>query len=376
MTEEKNAKYRVGVIGCGRKGTSHARAYDLNAMTQVVAAADTDAENLELFCRRFGVPGYSDYREMLRKEEIDIAAPILPVSVNPEVVLGCAQSGVKAIAAEKPISATLEDADRMVEACKAKDIKFAAGDLDRSFPEYWKAREIIESGELGEVQSISLFYGSGREMSGGGCQVFSLVRMFAFDAEVAWVIGWVTDDPMSDYDQGVAGYIRFANGIECHMHRRPNAKNGIEVLCSRGVFFSDGSYLRMWKTRDGVERPAWASLDKMDGVFPETSLWEGSRTYDDEGWRFPGRRNVATVQSVVDALEMDIEPRGSGDNARKVLEIAIAMRESHRRGHVPVRLPLPDRSLKIFPHQGRWLNKKEVHGREWYAEQIGMLKRG
>ena len=67
--------YRVGVIGCGRKGTSHARAYDLNPATEVVAAADTDPENLELFCERFGVPGYADYGEMLRRESIDIAAP-------------------------------------------------------------------------------------------------------------------------------------------------------------------------------------------------------------------------------------------------------------------------------------------------------------
>ena len=75
--------YRVGVIGCGRKGTSHARAYALNPATEVVAAADTDAENLALFCERFGVPGYADYREMLRRERIDIAVPILPVIVNP-----------------------------------------------------------------------------------------------------------------------------------------------------------------------------------------------------------------------------------------------------------------------------------------------------
>ena len=42
----------------------------------------------------------------------------------------------------------------------------------------------------------------------------------------------------------------------------------------------------------------------------------------------PGDRNVASVQSIIDALEQDIEPRGSGDNGRKVLEIAIALRES------------------------------------------------
>ena len=64
------ARYRVGVIGAGRKGTQHARAYDLNPRSEVVAVADTDEENRERFRERFGVPGYADYREMLEQEEI------------------------------------------------------------------------------------------------------------------------------------------------------------------------------------------------------------------------------------------------------------------------------------------------------------------
>ena len=73
------------MIGVGRMGTQHARAYVLNPKTEIVTAADSDPENLELFHQRFGVPVYSDYHEMLRIENIDIAAPILPVSANPSI---------------------------------------------------------------------------------------------------------------------------------------------------------------------------------------------------------------------------------------------------------------------------------------------------
>ena len=59
MTE---AKYRVGMIGIGRKGAQHARAYRIDPRTQIVAAADTDEENLEVFCKRFGARGYTDYQ--------------------------------------------------------------------------------------------------------------------------------------------------------------------------------------------------------------------------------------------------------------------------------------------------------------------------
>ena len=372
MTKISKAKYKVGAIGCGQKGTQTARAYTLNPLTEIVAAADTDTENLALFCGRFNVPGYTDYKEMLKNEKIDIASAILPVSVNPEVVIDCAQSGVKAITCEKPIAVTLEDADRMVEACRSRGIKFSAGDLDRNFADYWKAKEIIDAGEIGEVQSINILYGSGIEMSGGGCQLFSLMRMFAGDADVSWVIGWVADDSVSDYDQGVGGYVRFVNGVECFLHRSRNAKNGTEVLGSRGVFYSDGSFLHLWKADEGTERPTWHKLKKVEGVFSDSSIWEVPYEYDQAGWKWPGNRQMSTVQSMVDALEKDIAPRSDGDNGRKVLEIAIALRESHRRGHCPVRLPLEDRSLKIIPFPFRLVGKKIARGKEAYAQQISI----
>ncbi|MBM3933909.1 MAG: Gfo/Idh/MocA family oxidoreductase [SAR202 cluster bacterium] len=135
MAEAKKAKYRVGMIGGGRKGTQHARAYELNPRSEVVAIADTDPENLELFKQRFKLnTGYSDYREMLEKENLDIVAPILPVGPNPDVVIGCARSGkVKAIFCEKPMAISLEQADTMVEECRKRGIKFASGDAYRSF---------------------------------------------------------------------------------------------------------------------------------------------------------------------------------------------------------------------------------------------------
>ena len=62
MTNSKNPKYRVGVIGCGRAGTGRARAFDLHPLCEVVAIADTDPENLALGRRHFNVPGYNSFR--------------------------------------------------------------------------------------------------------------------------------------------------------------------------------------------------------------------------------------------------------------------------------------------------------------------------
>ena len=181
-------------------------------------------KNRELFCRHFDVPGYSDVAEMLEREQIDIAAPILPVDPNPQVVIACAEAGVKGILCEKPLAASLADADRMVAACRQRGIKFGAGDLDCNLPAYRRAWEVIDLGVLGPVRCIDFFGGSGSEMSGGGCQQFSLLRMSAGGAEVAWVMGWVSDDPLSDHDQGGAGYLRFTNGVEGFIRRQADGR--------------------------------------------------------------------------------------------------------------------------------------------------------
>jgi predicted dehydrogenase len=363
-----DGKHRVAQIGCGQKATSHARSHVLVGRSEIVAAADPDEENLALFCERFGVPGYIDHRELLAKEEFDIASAILNPRNNPGIVIDCAQApGIKAIQSEKPIAERLSDADAMVAACKANGVWYACGDVERNWSDYWKAREIIDSGELGEVLSVTCFSVSASRWD---VQGLSLMRMFAFDADVAWVIGWVHEDPVSDYDTGgYSGHLRFTNGIDGYIHRRPGARSGIEVICTEGVFESDNRHMRVRKADQG--KPHWSRLSDMDGLFPQESF-QGITVgeYDDEGWRHPGTRCLHTVNSLIDAVENGTEPRGNGDNGRKTLEMTIALRESHRRGHIPVRLPLEDRDQTVILGRGVPLDKKESEGRACYMEKL------
>jgi len=63
-------------------------------------------------------------------------------------------------------------------------------------------------------------------------------------------------------------------------------------------------------------------------------------------------------------------PRCNGANMRKVLELAIGLRKSHRMISRRSGFPIQDRSLKIVPHESRYLNKKEVLGEEKDSQQI------
>ena len=378
MKEGRKAKYRVGIIGCGSHGTRLGRAFNLNPMTEVVAGVNRSQEGLDLFCNRFDVPGYHDYAEMLAKEEIDIAAPILPVKHNPQAVIDCARAGVKGVFCDKPIAASLAEADEMVEECRRLGVPVVAGDMERNDPDMWKAREMVESGEIGEVLSINVYGTGSNQATGQGCRSFTDMAMFAGDADIDWVVGWVTGwaadrklgtiDEWSDNDQAMGGYVRYSNGIECFLHHRTApGKHGIEVLGSEGLFSRDSSTreYRFWKRKNG-------GLEELKGVFdPPDQAGYGPQGYDDDGWYVLRKRTTDSAQAIVDAVEDGVRPRCSDDDLRKALEVPIALRESHRRGHAAVKLPLEDRSLKIIPCTRRYIGRRFLDaGMEGFLDHL------
>ena len=381
MLDSKNPKYRVGVIGCGRAGTGRARAFDMHPLCGVVAIADTDPENLELGCKRFNVPGYSTFDEMFKNEQIDIAMPVLPVRPNADAVVASAEAGVKAIFCEKPLTASLADADRMVEACQSRNIYLAAGVVISSHPDYQKAYELVAAGEIGDIQRINLYSVNNQ----GGCHGLNLVRKFAGKAPVDWVIGWVDGDPFSDHEHpyddaktgfgNIGGYIRFSNGVECFSNDKDIGWKGIEIVGTQGGIYNwnnTGLGLHLLKNDNTEGGPA--QLREVEGVFEEYDASE--RGYDDEGWRDPGIPMKVIAQSIVDSLETGVPLKvTTGDDLRHALEIAIGLRESHRRGHAPVKFPIEDRSLVMQPQQSRWHYKKNILGREQYMEQMRQQRR-
>ena len=255
----------MGMIGLGRKGTQWARAFALHPSCEVVACADSDADNLSLFAERFGLEPsavYDDFEKMLDEQRLDIVSPILPVQPNPEVVVRCARTpGLRAIACEKPIAAQLSEADDMVQACKQHGVHFAAGDACRNYAQINEARRLIDGGAIGDVKQIDLFE-STAEISGGGCQGLSVVRFFAHDSPIESVTGWVAEDPFSDLDQSMGGVIHFSSGITCFCHNEKVAKRGVEVTGTEGSFRTD---LYTWFELETLE----------EGSTKLVTSWEG-----------------------------------------------------------------------------------------------------
>ena len=182
---------------------------------------------------------------------------------------------------------------------------------------------------------------------------------------------WAASTSTDDHDQGIAfGVIGFANGLTAHLHRNVSAKNGIEVLGSDGVLFIGQSRVgEIWR-RDGRH------LKPARSLFPHPDPGQAAlHQYDEEGWEIPRTRMSDSVAAFLDAVESGVSVKCSGADMRKALEVAVAIRESQRRGVVRVNLPLQDRSLRIIPSLRRYLGRRESEGTGAFLAHIRAHKR-
>jgi predicted dehydrogenase len=95
---------------------------------------------------------YADYREMLEKADLDLVS-VGPrwVDCHAEMVIACAEAGVKGIFCEKPFAKTLPEADAMIDACDRNGVKIAVAHRRASGYEQY-AKKLVEGGEIGEIQ--------------------------------------------------------------------------------------------------------------------------------------------------------------------------------------------------------------------------------
>lgn len=345
------ATYRVGVIGCGRIGStiddevqgntsvilpfSHTAAYVEELQTEVVAAADVDPEKREAYRRRWGVERvYESHESLLAHEELDIVSVCTRAEERPKVVIACAEAGVKVIFAEKPLAWSLGEVETMLSACRRHGAKLGVGCLRRWHPFFRKAKQLIDAGEIGKVLQVTGYCGS--TLSHDGSHWVDMLRFFADDAPVDWLDGEIGDAAALTDDRdryGGNAYVVFKNGV-------------------RG-------YLRMMNTGAAVQE--WDIIGEhgriraLDGG-REFELWRrvGSGKTDRpmrEAFPRPQRLPSPTAGAVADmvlCLETGKEPDCNGEDGYAALEIALAMRESYRRGCARIDFPFEDRETRLI----------------------------
>ena len=351
---DSSTTHRVAIIGCGRLGQHYAQAYSTYPDTEIVAIAEHNPDRRKVVGERFGVAAlYPDVHALLAEVVPDIAAVVTPTKFYKEAVIACAEAGVKGVSTDKPIAAVLADADAMVEVCQARGVVYAGGNLQRAMSEVQEAAQRIQAGQYGPVIGASVHrWGSG-EISGGGCQHISVLRLLA-DAEVDEVIAWGTpaEALASDTDDGLVIHGRFhlSNGLGCPVFGIETPYRGVEV----------------W-SEDTLIRWDWGPPEIYQGHDEHGARKRIEPGYAPYRWTEFGYL-TSSIRSFLAAVETGSELAISGHDLRQALEVAIAAKVSAQRGSVPIKLPLEDRSLSLYPRPYRWLGG-DVSGRPQTLEE-------
>ena len=347
------SRYRAAVIGLGRMGSTfddeidqggsiflpycHAPSYHAAPEVDLVAGADPHDEQRSIFGDRWGIEGghlYADYRDMLEKERIDLLSVCTTARIRSQIVHDAARAGVKAIWAEKPIALTLAEADDMVDTCAEHGVALAINCARRWHPFFSQARTMIEEDELGEIVQVTGYGQCG--LSHNGSHLIDIVRYMA-GGKVEWVYGEMESDDAAAGERDLMGngYLAFDNGVRAYVRGMPCgiANWEIDVLGTKGRFRSiaNGQDAELVKLHPGGPRGR--------GVPARMPLpWPA---------RYPAM-GLTIVEDLVSAVENGHPPKCSGVDGREALEVAVALRESHRKGGQKVHLPVPDRDLGIL----------------------------
>jgi predicted dehydrogenase len=142
---------RVGLIGTGFIGDIHAAAFKNVPEAEVVAVASPPPGQAKAFARERGIPkAYEDYRDLLALKEVDVVTLGIPNHLHAQVAVDAAKAG-KHVICEKPLCRTLEEADRMIDACRKAGVLLMYAEELCFAPKYVRARQLVEEGALGRV---------------------------------------------------------------------------------------------------------------------------------------------------------------------------------------------------------------------------------
>lgn len=337
------AKYRVGIVGCGRRGDrrggaygiaeAHTWGYEACERTEIVAAADLDPANLALYCDEHQVPGrYADYEEMLAREHLDIVSICTWPQLHAPMTVAAAEAGVKGILCEKPMAVTLPQADTMLAACREKGVRLSIDHQRRLGEPFRVAKEIALSGDIGELLRVET-YVAGSNLYDWGTHWIDMMFFYLDETPAEWVAAQV--DTREER-------INWALQVETHTITHVQYKNGVRGYLEIGVPIKGQAPNRLVGSEGFVE------LLPPDPSNPEQRTVR-ARVKGRGDWLIPATTETIhakvnfnrSVQDLVDAIDQDQEPELRGARGRAALEIITAAFESAlRRGRVD--LPLTD----------------------------------
>lgn len=316
-------KYGVGIIGCGLIGQKRSKSF--GDMANLIACADIDESKAQALAKNFKASFFSDWKKILLLPEIDIVVVATLHDSLAEITIAAIKAG-KHVLVEKPAARSIFEIKKITSALESANVKVRVGFNHRYHPALIKAKNLVDSGEIGELMFIRARYGHGArigydkewrsnpKLSGGGelidqgPHLIDLSRYFLGDfSEVqGFAHTYYWDMPVDDN-----GFMLLKNSKQqvAFLHASCTEwKNlfSMEIYGKKGkldVSGLGGSY--------GIEKLTFYKMLPEMGP-PETSAWEYPR--GDDSW-------AIEFKEFCDDINLNREPKANLQDAYEALKI-------------------------------------------------------
>jgi len=345
-------RVRIGIVGCGNIAKAHAAALATLPEADFVACCDVDESRARALAAEHGArEAFTDVAALLGSGRVEAVSICTPHPSHAALVAAAAEAGVHVLC-EKPMTIGLAEADRMIEAARRAGIKFGVVFQRRFWPAAQRIKRAIDAGALGRLTLAE-------------CQV-RLWRPPAYFARDAWRGTWATEGGGALMNQAVHAIDLFQwymGPITEISGRYATLQHGdvidVEDTAVATVVFQNGA-LGLIQAATTVDPDLGFRVAVHGTSHATASVWEQPEGVEgiNDLWTLPGETEFVDVfapgretrpgfpgfhrlqiQEFLQAILADREPAVTGAEARKALEIILAIYHSSRTGQ-PVRLPL------------------------------------
>ena len=356
--------YTAAIIGTGRprgqEGSTgaaisrhHAFAYRANKC-EMVALADIRAENAEAFKQEQEFPGariYTDYKEMLREAKPDVVSICTWPHLHAEMVIACAEAGIRAVHCEKPMAPTYGEARRMHEAAVKAGTQLTFNHQRRFEDPYVTCKRLIDEGAVGKVIQMQAACSN---LYDWGTHWFDMLFFYNGDVPAEWVLGQVHVG---------TGRAVFGVRLEDQGTSYVGYRNGVRGLLLTGDYVSDpdapsgptgrrsvlGAAHRIIGSEGTIEVAAIGSrlrvMNGKSGGWQEVPFKEDARGIDNAV--------AAAIADKLRCLESGAEPLLSSHKAIRTSELIFGTYESaRRRARIDLPLQIDDNPLHALLDSG------------------------
>lgn len=344
---------KYALIGCGRIAVNHIKAA-LNNELSIVAVCDILPKKMESLLAKYdlqndkSITRYADYKEMIEAEKPELVSIATESGIHAEIALYCIKNKINVII-EKPMAMSMEDADKIIEAAKANNVKVSACHQNRFNVAIQELRKAIEAGRFGKLSHGSIHVRWNRDhgyydqaswrgtwAQDGGALMNQCIHGIDL---LRWMMGDEIEEVYGATRQQFHGYleaedvgmavVKFKNGAIGTIEGTTNVypKNLEETLY---VFGENGTVKIGGTSTNNID--VWDFADETADDLKKKDLKEAtSNVY--------GNGHTSLFADVIDAIEKDRQPYVDAVAGRNALEVVLSIYKSQKEGK-PVKLPL------------------------------------